>query len=187
MIRVMRVLVTYATRCGSTADVAAKLGEVLSREGVIVDLRPVNKVGSLALDLYDAVIVGSMIRGGTWSAEAVDFLDAHREALSRVPLAYFTVCATLRDDTPENRCIVSDYHIPLHEQFPELRPLSIGMFAGKVDYASFTWLVGLMAKSARLPNGDWRDWNEIERWTRHLLPLLKQEQRREADTLPEQV
>lgn len=166
-----RILVTYATRFGSTAEVAAKIDSVLSQAGAVVDLRPVDKVRSL--EAYDAVIIGSPIRGGTWTAEAAAFLEAHRSELAQLPVAYFTVCMTLREDTPETRQLVSDYHTPLLASFPEIRPVSIGMFAGRVNYATFSWLVNLMAKASAIPEGDWRQWTQIEDWARALVPLLK--------------
>ncbi len=166
-----RILVTYATRFGSTAEVAAKIDAVLSKAGAVVDLRPVDKVRSL--ESYDAVIIGSPIRGGTWTAEAASFLEAHCEELARLRVAYFTVCMTLREDTPETRRLVSDYHAPLLENFPQIHPVSIGMFAGRVNYATFSWLLNLMAKASHIPEGDWRKWEAIEDWARELVPLLK--------------
>ncbi len=165
-----RILVTYATRFGSTAEIAARIGEVLKRDGVVVDVLPVENVRSLRH--YSAVVLGSPIRGSKWVQEATDFLAAHRAELSRVPVAYFTVCLTLHENTAENRRIVRAYHDPLLQEFPEVHPASIGMFAGKIDYNRLSWILRLMAKSAKVPEGDWRNWRQIEDWARSILPQL---------------
>ncbi len=37
-----KILVAYATRAGSTAEVAARVAEVLSETGAIVEVRPIH-------------------------------------------------------------------------------------------------------------------------------------------------
>jgi len=44
----MRVLVTYATKYGATAEIAEKIGEVLRQEGLDTDVIPVKQVQDLA-------------------------------------------------------------------------------------------------------------------------------------------
>jgi menaquinone-dependent protoporphyrinogen oxidase len=60
-------LIAYATRAGSTAEVAVFIGERLSERGLAVDVGPVQHLSSL--EGYDAVIVGSAIRVGKWQGE----------------------------------------------------------------------------------------------------------------------
>jgi len=57
-----RILVTYATRTRSTAEVAKVISEVLTTRGFVVDLKPVKEKPSL--DGYRGVILGSAIRMG---------------------------------------------------------------------------------------------------------------------------
>jgi menaquinone-dependent protoporphyrinogen oxidase len=130
-----------------------------------------DKMGGL--EGYTGVIVGSLIRGGKWVADALDFLGDHRAELSRIPVAYFTVCATLREDTPENRQIVRDYHDSILKDYPEIHPRSIGMFAGRIDYMQLSPLLQLSAKAAKIPSGDWRNWKQIDEWAKSVLPLLR--------------
>src|SRR6266550_6426568 len=126
-----KILVTYATRAGSTAEVAASVAEVLSATGATVDVKPVTAVHEVKG--YDAVVVGSAIRMGHWLPEAVEFVKTNRQTLSRIPTAYFLVSGLLRNDTPETRRQVLAFLDPvraLHE------PVSIGLFAGKLDYST---------------------------------------------------
>jgi menaquinone-dependent protoporphyrinogen oxidase len=142
----------------------------LEQAGAFTEVRPVAEVTHL--DRYDGVILGSAIRGGKWLPEAIQFLEAHRSVLSRMPVAYFTLCLTLRSDTQDNRRTVFSYHAPLVRDFPEVRPVSIGMFAGMIDFDDLPPATRRMSRHAGIPEGDFRDWSLIRDWTLSVKPLL---------------
>jgi len=80
------------------------------------------------------------------------------------------VCMTMKDDTPANHKTVDAYLDPLREQ---VRPVDVGLFAGKMDYSK----LGLFARTAvkhfvKVPEGDFRDRNVIKAWSKALLPKL---------------
>ena len=144
-----RILVAYATRAGSTAEVAQTIGKVLSAAGAAVDVCPVKEVGDLSP--YRAVVLGSPIRMGRWLPEAFAFLKAHQAELSRVPVAYFVTCVTLTSNTVENRRTVDAYLDPARAI---LRPASVGLFAGALDGSKVSFLDRLMIKAIKTPEGD---------------------------------
>lgn len=167
------ILVTYATRTGSTAGVAQRIAEALRRQGETVSLRQFSDVNTL--EPYKAVVVGSAIRAGKWLPEATEFVEAHRQELSRRPTAYFEVCMTLREDTPRNRAIVKSYFEAMLNKFPEIKPVDFGMFAGKVDFSKLPFGIRTMFRIFRSPQGDWRDWKAIDAWAHDLQPRLNVE------------
>ena len=59
-----RILVTYASRAGSTASIAEAIGKTLIEGGAQVDVIPMNEVKDLSA--YRAVVAGSAIRGSKW-------------------------------------------------------------------------------------------------------------------------
>src|SRR3712207_4340232 len=65
---VIRVLVTAATRHGSTQEIAQAIAAGLERRGVGCDCRAVGEVHGL--DGYDAVVLGSGVYMGHWLDEA---------------------------------------------------------------------------------------------------------------------
>lgn len=67
-----RALVAYASRNGSTAEIAQAIAETLRSEGVEVDVRPAGEVA--ALDPYPAVILGSAVYAGRWCRDALALL-----------------------------------------------------------------------------------------------------------------
>lgn len=165
-----RVLVTYATRLGTTVDVADDIALILSNAGFDVSVKLVDDVRSVMQ--YDAVIVGSAIRTGRWLPEAVTFVKKHREVLAHMPVAYFLVCMTLKEDTPENRRIVSEYLAPVLSDVPEVKPVSIGLFSGVFDRQHAPFIMRLLANMVRLPGGDYHNYEQIGHWAHDLIPLL---------------
>ena len=164
----MNILVAYATKAGSTAEVAAEIGRVIeSKGGCKVDVHPVGKVKGV--DGYDAVIIGSAIRAGKWLPEALKFVEKHQDALSQIPVAFFTVCLTLSENTEENRRTVAAYMDPVCEV---VQPVDVGLFAGVMDYSKLSFLLRLMMKKMGSPEGDFRDWGAIRAWAAELRPAL---------------
>ena len=82
------ILIVYATRAGSTVEVAQVIGEVLGGRGFEVQIKSVKE--NPAVDGYQAVIIGSAIRMGNWLPEVVDFLRKNQPKLSQIPTAIFT-------------------------------------------------------------------------------------------------
>ena len=165
-----KLLITYGSRCGSTGGVAEAIGQVLCEEGVAVDVRLVKNVNDLSP--YQAVIVGSAIRMGKWLPEVVEFVKTHQDTLSRVPVAYFTVCLTMKDDTVENRRKALAYLDPVRKQFPQVKPVDIGLFAGAVDYKKLSFAYSLILKVMGAPEGDFRNWEAIRTWGAGRRPAL---------------
>ncbi len=88
-----RVLVTYASKYGSTGGVADAIGKELCGKGLAADVALIRNAGDLGL--YQGVVVGSAIYMGKWMPEATDFVKKNRDIQRRIPVAYFLVCITL--------------------------------------------------------------------------------------------
>lgn len=63
-----KILVTYASRAGFTAEVAQAIGKTLRENGLGVDVFPMQEVANLSA--YRAVVAGSTIRAAKWLPEA---------------------------------------------------------------------------------------------------------------------
>jgi len=164
-----RILVAYASRAGSTAEAAEAIGQVLRDRGADVDVRSVKDLHGVTG--YDALVLGSAVRVGKPLPEAVRFAATHRDALARVPVAYFILCDTLKEDTPANREIARRYLEPLSEI---KQPVSLGLFAGARDLSKLHPLLRwFLMRVIRLAEGDWRDWEQIRAWAAHLPTRLE--------------
>jgi menaquinone-dependent protoporphyrinogen oxidase len=165
------VLIAYASKAGSSAEVASAIGRRLADRGFRVDVRRAGRVRSL--DAYGAVVVGSAIRAGQWLSEASAFVKTHREALATRKTAFFTLCMTLSQDTSENREKVAAYLEPVRAI---LEPDQIAFFAGKMDYSKLALVPRLIVKRMKVPEGDFRNWDAIGSWA----DLLSTEMRTRA-------
>jgi menaquinone-dependent protoporphyrinogen oxidase len=159
-----KVLVTYASKSGSTGGVADAIGKELCSKDVTSDVALINNAGNVGS--YQGVVIGSAIYMGKWMSEAVDFVKKNRDTLRQMPVAYFLVCMTLSKPTEENRAKVLSYMDPILKAVPEIKPVGIGTFAGALDYNNLSWLNKKILKSKGTPEGDFRDWNAIRAWAR---------------------
>lgn len=171
-----RVLIAYASRCGSTGSIAEAIGGVLCGVGASVDVRLVKKVKDLSP--YQAVIVGSAIRAGRWLPEATNFVKDNQDSLSRLPTAYFVVCLTMKDDTPGNRHKVLAYLDPVRKGVPKITPTTVGLFPGVVDFNKLSFVHETMLKARGVVEGDYRNWPAVKGWASNMGPGLFAAQRR---------
>ena len=129
------------------------------------------------LSPYQAVVLGISVHMGRLPGEISSFVKRHRQALSRMPVAYFVVCLTMAEDTPEHRQETLAYLDPLRKAAPEVEPVDIGLFAGAVLndteefnrlFFFFKFIVRAMEKDLE----DHRDWEAIRAWAEGLRPAL---------------
>ncbi len=195
-----KVLVAYATMAGSTVEVAQTVGEELGRSGVHVDVLQIDEVKDVAG--YDAVVVGApMILG--WHRAALRFLRRHRKPLRRIRLAAFVTAISLTqtgETSVDGVPVVLDEGLPKPSQRPgrlsyreryarltnycrpilratrPARPVSIGVFAGRLEYGRLKWWAVLFVMVIiQAAAGDRRNWEVIRAWAAALPAALNLE------------
>lgn len=164
------ILVTYATRCGSTAGIAAEIATTLADLGFPTDLLPMQKVASIAP--YPIVIAGSAIQGGQWLPEAFAFLRTHATDLRHKRFATFCTCMmmTIEPSATLRNALFNDFMTPVRAI---AQPLTEGAFAGAFDIDNISsWIdrVGMKIHQGLtpMPQGDFRDWEAIRNWATEL-------------------
>ena len=168
-----KILITYASRAGSTAEIAEAIGRTLSQGATQVEVLPMQDVKDLSV--YRAVVAGSAVRSSKWLPEAMQFITTHRAVLSQKPLAAFTVCITLAmSNSDQYRQAVAGWIQPVRAL---VKPVSEGLFAGMLDFSKLplNWeTVKLRAVVALgiFPKDDRRDWKAIQAWAKSIHPLL---------------
>ena len=165
-----KVLVAYASRCGSTGGVAESIGRTLCEAGFEVDTRLVMHVKDVSP--YRAVVLGSAVQRASWLSEAIEFAERNEEELSREPVAYFLTCITLCRDNEETGKIARTYMEPVLKAAPRVKPVDTRFFAGVLDYSKMNALARMIMKSKMqakgVAEGDYRNWNAIMSWARGL-------------------
>ena len=159
-----RILVTYATRAGSTAEIAATIGNTLSERGFSVDVKPVKDLSSL--NGYQAAILGSAIRMGNWLPEAVEFVKTNQQALNQMPVSLFTVHMLNTGDDETSRSARLAYLNAVH---PMLSSAEEVFFSGKMDFSRLSFMDRTIAKMVKAVESDQRDWGKIRQWAKTTL------------------
>jgi menaquinone-dependent protoporphyrinogen oxidase len=154
------ILVTYASRSGSTAEIAQAIAEQLCQQGARVDVKAVDDVKEIAL--YDAVVVGSAIRMGRWLPAASKFVETHSAALRAKPVAIFTVHMLALDDSEASRQQRASYTEPVHAL---ITPQHEVFFAGRMDFSKLNLFDRLVSKMVQAEEADLRNWQAIHTWT----------------------
>jgi menaquinone-dependent protoporphyrinogen oxidase len=166
-----KILVVYASKYGSTAEVAQRIGQVLSKSGADVEVCSVREARNLKT--YDAFVLGTAIRMFKPLGAMSNFVFWNKGNIAKKRTAIFSVGLMLKDDTAENRVKAAGYIDPIVKQFPE--NVSVATFAGKLDYATLPAFFRKMFAqdtSGAMAEGDFRDWEVIQAWAESLPTAL---------------
>lgn len=161
-----KILLVSSGWSGTSDAVVAEIARSLTEAGLTVDTSTAR--GAPAPDGYQGLVIGTAIHMGQVHPDVKTYLRKHQAVISRMPTAYFVVCMTMKDDTEENRRTVNGYLDVLRKEMPSIQPASIGLFAGSLIFAKLSLPMRLMLKMAKLEEGDYRDWDEIRRWSAEL-------------------
>jgi len=166
-----KVLVAYASLCGSTAEVAEEAAHVLEAHGAEVRVCDVDDVTSV--EEYSAVVLGTAIRMGRPIKPMRAFIRRHGRRVADLPNAVFSVGATPKDHSPSAIAEAARFVSPV---VSAVAPVSVALFAGKLDPGTLAlpWraIVEHAEPGSRLSPGDWRDWDAIDSWADDIAPQL---------------
>jgi menaquinone-dependent protoporphyrinogen oxidase len=162
-----KILVVYATRCGSTREVAQAVTQDLRGRGCTVDFRAAEKVSSIAG--YEAAIVAGAVRFGKWLPEATDFVRRNQAGLKRVPVAFVAVHMMNLGAGEAARKARAAY---LDAARALVKPQAEVFFAGKVDMSRLSFSERMVTKLMKGRDADLRDWPAIHTWAKDVFPQL---------------
>jgi menaquinone-dependent protoporphyrinogen oxidase len=162
------VLVAFATRYGSTQEVADAVAAALREGGLEVDIRPMRQVRTL--EGYGAVVLGAPLYMFRWHRDALRFLARHRRALMDRPVAVFAL-GPFHDEEKEWQDVRALLDKEL-QKFPWLAPIARGVFGGKFDPTKLRFPFSLIPALKQMPASDIRDWAAIHAWTSDLATRL---------------
>ena len=159
-----RILVTYGTKYGSTAEIASRIGERFTAAHFDTDVLQAN----LGIDTtkYDGLVVGSPIYAGQWLADPTLFLVANREHAQSIPIALFSV-GMIDVKHPGKLCQEHDAWIDkaFTQEGINLNIITNATFNGAYHRRNFPLWMRIVDSILRItPQGDFRQWHEIERW-----------------------
>jgi menaquinone-dependent protoporphyrinogen oxidase len=165
-----KVLVTYGTKHGATAEIAEKIGAVLKENGLETDVLPVKDVSNPAP--YSAVVLGSAVYVGGWRKEAAKFLKGNEDILKQKPVWIFSSGPTGEGDAVE---LMQGWDFPkkLLPVIERIAPKGRAVFHGDLNPEKLSSLEKWMIKKVKAPIGDFRDWDAVTSWASDIAAALK--------------
>jgi len=162
----MRILVTAASRHGSTTEMASAIGTALSAAGLEVVVTPMHELDGVAG--YNAVVLGSGVYMGRWIPEATEFIERHAIELRARPVWLFS-SGPVGDPDPKPEGDPTG----IGELVASIRARGHRVFAGRLDRERLGIGEKLVVSAVRAPDGDFRDWEAVGAWAREIAAELK--------------
>jgi menaquinone-dependent protoporphyrinogen oxidase len=170
----LKILVAYATKHNSTAEIANIIGDTLqqarTRNSIMkVKVMPVETVRGVTE--YDAVVLGSAVYAGQWQAGAADFLKKHEMELAERPVWLFSSGPTGEGDP---QTLLKGWKFPqaLMQVAERIKPRDIAVFHGNLDPAKLSLFERVVIKGVNAPTGDFRDSEMIRTWANNIAQSL---------------
>ena len=154
------VLVAFATRSGSTQEVAEAVAAALRDSGSRVDCQPLR--GTKTVEGYDMVVVGAPLYMFKWHKDAFAFFSKHRQALEKLPVAVFAL-GPFHDEEKEWQAVRAQFDKEL-AKVPWFAPAAHEVFGGKFDPATLRFPMNLVPGLKKMPTSDVRNWDSIRTW-----------------------
>jgi menaquinone-dependent protoporphyrinogen oxidase len=154
----MNVLITAATRQGSTMQIARIIGAILQDRGIDTDIVEPDSVSSLAD--YDGVVLGSAVYMGRW-------LEPARQVIGRCSGDFV------------GRTVWLFSSGPLGEPF-DVEPMRVAtgaidhkVFPGRLVKAELRLAEKVVAGGVHAPEGDFRPWDDVVTWALGIADFLR--------------
>ncbi len=164
----MNVLVAYASKYGATRGIAERLAGRLRAAGLEAQAQPATAVSDLSG--YGAFVIGSAAYLGHWLNDATAFVRRNGTALASRPTWLFGSGPLGTEPTDaEGRDLRIEAEPKEFAEFKEtIKPIGTRVFFGALDPGT----LGLRDRAMRalpvgralFPEGDFRDWPDIDAW-----------------------
>jgi len=155
----MRVLVAYASKRGSTAEIAEVVAAALRESGLAVDLRPAGEVKDL--DGYGAVVLGSAVYVKRWRGDARHLLRRCGKQLAEVPFWIFS-SGPVGDPGSDDPAWAEPGKVVAKAEALGVRGHVV--FGGRVPLDPHGPIEKAMAENTPQQFRDRRDWDRIRAW-----------------------
>lgn len=165
-----KVLLAYASKYGATQEIAEKVGEVLKKDGISVNVVPLKKVKKL--DDYRAAIIGTAAYIGQWYKPTTKFLKKNESKLAAMPVWIFSSGPSGKGDPVE---LLKGWKYPIQLQpiINNIKPRDTAVFGGALIEEKMGGMEKWIVKRVGGSFGDFRDWDMINAWAKKVAAALK--------------
>lgn len=163
----MRVLVAVASRHDATAEIGEAIGRHLSDAGLEVEVLAAESVG--AMGAYDAAVIGSSVYMGNWLPAATHLVERFQIELRERPVWLFSSGPIGSPPKPEGDSAAAA------QIARSVNAIGQRTFAGRLKRDRLGIVEKLVSAAVRAPDGDFRDWESVARWSREIVVELVRE------------
>jgi menaquinone-dependent protoporphyrinogen oxidase len=165
----INILLAYASKYGSTKEIAERIGRILEQQGFGVDVKEAETVTSLGP--YQGVIIGSALYFDTWLPSASELLESFQEELARKPVWLFSSGITGEGDF--SKMIEWNFPETLSPLLKTIKPKGVALFGGRIHANTLELDDWLVNPGVRVRSGDYRNWTDIEAWAKTIAATLQ--------------
>ena len=162
----MRILIAVASKHGGTYGIATRLRTALGDLGHDANVMTID--GSRCPDNYDGYVVGAAVYGGHWMKEGRHFVHDNLVTLRAKPLWLFS-SGPLGDHADTDTAVDHPEEIGTLAGAREHK-----VFAGRLFRKELGPVERVAAAAVHAPEGDFRDWAEIDEWAGHIDAELRE-------------
>jgi menaquinone-dependent protoporphyrinogen oxidase len=161
----MKVLVSAASRHGSTDEIAKAIADLLTAAGFHAELCAPEDVTSTAP--YDGVVIGSAVYAGRWLEPARKLIERETATLAYKPVWLFSSgpigdSGKPREEPAEIARLRESAHAIDHH-----------VFSGKLDKSHLGFAERAMLAVVHTGDGDFRSWEDIRAWSLGIAQTLE--------------
>jgi menaquinone-dependent protoporphyrinogen oxidase len=161
----MKVLVCTASKHGSTAEIGRAIGIALGEHGMGADVLGPEDVKSL--DGYDAVVLGSAVYAGHWMKSMKELVGRLLGQFAERPIWLFSSGPIGDPPKPE------EDPVDVASIMEATSARGHVVFAGKLERNVLGFAERAIVTAFKVPDGDFRDWDEIRLWAVGIVEELK--------------
>jgi menaquinone-dependent protoporphyrinogen oxidase len=162
----MKVLVSAASKHGSTAEIGRAIADTLLEAGIEAVVMQPEEVETL--DGYDAVVLGSAVYAGRWLEPMKRLVDRQSAALAVRPVWLFSSGPAGNPPKPAGDPV----DVALMQEKTGARDHRV--FAGQIDRHRLGLAERAMVAAVRVPDGDFRSWESVREWAAGIAQTLKE-------------
>jgi menaquinone-dependent protoporphyrinogen oxidase len=163
-----KILVAFATKSGSTREIAEFITKTLQDKGVKAELKEMKTVKSVLE--YDAFILGAPMYMFHIISDAHAFIKKNKKFLLEKKAAFFSLGPL--NDAEKDWKEVNEIFNKEMAKYPWFTPVATEVFGGKLDPTTLQFPYNLIPAMKNMPPSDLRDWEKIKAWTESLPDLF---------------
>jgi len=163
----VRVLVAFATKLGSTREIAEAIGDTIHATLVDADVDVLPAASVHSLTDYDAVVLGSALYAAHWRRDANRFVQRHRAQLMERPVWLFS--SGPLDRSADAGTLPATPVVAASTD--SIEPRDHRTFGGRLLADAPGVEPQILATH---PIGDFRDWDAIRAWATDIAASLRE-------------